>query len=425
MADMGMLSFQTPEEVALARKAEEDARNMQMSQMGLGQSARYGMLSAGSALGNAIGAATGYVDPNEARAQKIQQVMSSPDSDLNTSKGMLAKAAELRTIDPRLSMQLLLKGRELEKQEQAAVLNTAKANYYNREKPDPKEIMMLEIANDPEETPEKRKMAADWLAKNGKGGSGGTGRTQTLSTSVGMLNFDPYTKRYTYADGSDVPADKLRSMTPIGNDPTNAAAVATAKAGGVEVGKAAGGALAQLPKIENDLVTIQGLGTKLFNHPGYKSLVGAGFPGLKYLQGSAVPGAKALVDQIQGIGYLMAREELRSQGQVTEGEATAATAAFNRMNAATSEADFREAYNDFVKRVDNVRSILRQKAGMKFDQSPFQTAPVAPVVPTSPVTKPFSGVTSPSQVKQMFQNGTLNREQAKAILADMEARGVK
>lgn len=122
MADMGMLSFQTPEEVALARKAAEDARNMQMSQIGLGQSARYGMLSAGSALGNAIGAATGYVDPNEVRAQKTQQVMSSPDSDLNTSKGMLAKAAELRTIDPRLSMQLLLKGRELEKQEQAAVL---------------------------------------------------------------------------------------------------------------------------------------------------------------------------------------------------------------------------------------------------------------------------------------------------------------
>ena len=126
MADMGMLSFQTPEEVAAARRAAEDARNIQMSQMGLGQSARYGMLSAGSALGNAVGAATGYVDPNEARAQKTQQVMSSPDSDLNTSKGMLAKAAELRTIDPRLSMQLLLKGRELEKQEQAAALAARK-----------------------------------------------------------------------------------------------------------------------------------------------------------------------------------------------------------------------------------------------------------------------------------------------------------
>ena len=133
MADMGMLSFQTPEEVALARKAAEDARNMQMSQMGLGQSARYGMLSAGSALGNAIGAATGYVDPNEARAQKTQQVMSSPDSDLNTSKGMLAKAAELRTIDPRLSMQLLLKGRELEKQEQAAVLAGRKQDFIETE----------------------------------------------------------------------------------------------------------------------------------------------------------------------------------------------------------------------------------------------------------------------------------------------------
>ncbi len=387
-----------------------------------------GMYQAGGMLGGMGAEALGGRNIAVENARRTEQIMGEGDTDLSTAAGLLAKADQFRKAgDLRTATALAMKGRELEKQEQAAVLNTAKANYYNREKPDPKEIMMLEIANDPEETPEKRKMAADWLAKNGKGGSSGTGRTQTLSTSVGMLNFDPYTKKYTYADGSDVPADKLRSMTPIGNDPTNAAAVATAKSGGTEVGKAAGGALVQLPKIENYLVTVQELGTKLFNHPGYKSLVGAGFPGLKYLQGSAVPGAKALVDQIQGIGYLMAREELRGQGQVTEGEATAATAAFNRMNTATSEADFRDAYNDFVKRVDNVRGILRQKAGMTFEQRPsVNTQPqTTPAVPTSPVTKPFSGVTNPNQVKQMFQNGTLNREQAKAILADMEARGVK
>ena len=382
-----------------------------------------GMYQAGGMLGGMGAEALGGRNIAVENARRTEQIMGEGDSDLNTSKGMLAKAAELRTIDPRLSMQLLLKGRELEKQEQAAVLNTAKANYYNREKPDPKEIMMLEIANDPEETPEKRKMAADWLAKNGKGGSSGTGRTQTLSTSVGMLNFDPYTKKYTYADGSDVPADKLRSMTPIGNDPTNAAAVATAKSGGTEVGKAAGGALVQLPKIENDLVTVQELGTQLFDHPGYKSLVGAGFPGLKYLQGSAVPGAKALVDQIQGISYLMAREELKGQGQVTEGEANAATAAFSRMNTATSEKDFRSAYDDFVKRVENVREILRKKASMTFDQGQYQDTPVAPTVSTIP-TKPFSGVTTPQQVKAMVGK-SITRDQARAILLDMKSRGIE
>lgn len=146
MADMGMLSFQTPEEVALARKAAEDARNMQMSQMGLGQSARYGMLSAGSALGNAIGAATGYVDPNEARAQKTQQVMSSPDSDLNTSKGMLAKAAELRTIDPRLSMQLLLKANEMKKQEAAAALAARKQEFQEQDAMNFKREQLLQQA---------------------------------------------------------------------------------------------------------------------------------------------------------------------------------------------------------------------------------------------------------------------------------------
>lgn len=122
MADMGMLSFQTPEEVAAARRLSDEQQVRDLSKMSAGEWGNYGLLTSAQSMGRAIGAATGYVDPNEARAQKTQQVMSSPDSDLNTSKGMLAKAAELRTIDPRLSMQLLLKGRELEKQEQAAVL---------------------------------------------------------------------------------------------------------------------------------------------------------------------------------------------------------------------------------------------------------------------------------------------------------------
>ena len=126
MADMGMLSFQTPEEVAAARRLSDEQQVRDLSKMSAGEWGNYGLLTSAQSMGRAIGAATGYVDPNEARAQKTQQVMSSPDSDLNTSKGMLAKAAELRTIDPRLSMQLLLKGRELEKQEQAAAIASRK-----------------------------------------------------------------------------------------------------------------------------------------------------------------------------------------------------------------------------------------------------------------------------------------------------------
>ena len=190
MADMGMLSFQTPEEVALARKSAEDARNMQMSQMGLGQSARYGMLSAGSALGNAIGAATGYVDPNEVRAQKTQQVMSSPDSDLNTSKGMLVKAAELRTIDPRLSMQLLLKGRELEKQEQAAAHLTAKDDLAERRF---QEAEKVRIANDAQAKADaleaKIQMAKDKLAQEEREGKRDDARVREIAKMVNMLGY--------------------------------------------------------------------------------------------------------------------------------------------------------------------------------------------------------------------------------------------
>lgn len=421
-AQYGGMFGPSPEEALAARQQQiqDNARrdlNLTPIQQAQAQWGEFGGM-----LGDAVGGAMGYENPAVARAKKIQEATRGADT--TSADGLLSVAAKLNSMGLYREAQMAAdKSREVAKSQQELELSKAHAAYYAKDKADPKEVMMLEIANDPAESPEKRKMAADWLAKNGKGSPGGTGRTQTLNTSVGMLNFDPYSKKYTYADGSDVPPEMLRMMTPIGNDPTNAAAVASAKAGGTEVGKAAGGAQVQLPKIENDLSTVQALGTKLFNHPGYKSLVGAGFPGMKYLQGSAVPGAKALVDQIQGIGYLMAREELRGQGQVTEGEATAATAAFNRMNTATSEADFREAYDDFVKRVENVRNILRQKASMTFGQ---QTAkPVTHATENASTVKPFSGIRTPYDVRNQLKAGSITREQANRILYDMEQNGVQ
>lgn len=163
MADMGMLSFQTPEEVAAARRLSDEQQVRDLSKMSAGEWGNYGLLTSAQSMGRAIGAATGYVDPNEARAQKTQQIMSSPDSDLNTSKGMLAKAAELRTIDPRLSMQLLLKGRELEKQEQAAAIE------FKNLPPEVQALMQVEKleADDPKSSAAKGIRA--WLEQKSKG----------------------------------------------------------------------------------------------------------------------------------------------------------------------------------------------------------------------------------------------------------------
>jgi len=431
MADMTGLFGPSSYEIEQQRLAQARQNAFNYSQMNATQRGVMGLHNAGSMFGGLGARALGGVDPAVQNAQITHEA--AKQFDTSTPEGLMQYAAKIKEYDPSRATQAVMMARKMHADaavaEREKRLADARIANLTRDKADPKEILMLEIANDPNEPEEKRKMAAAWLAKNGSGGGrvGGTGRTQTLNTSIGMLNFDPYAKTYKYADGSDVPQELLREMKPIGNDPTNAAAVATAKSGGTAIGKSAGEAMAHLPKIDSDITTINDLGNQLFNHPGYKNLVGAGFPGLKYLQGSDVPGAQAFVDQIQGVGYLMAREELRGQGQVTEGEAKAATAAFNRMNTATSEKDFRKAYNDFVKRVENVREILRKKSSMTFDQRQYQTPTQA--LPTrqvdQPILKPFSGVTTPAQVKQLLKNETISREQARAMLVEMESMGIK
>lgn len=435
MAEMIGMFGPSPYEIEQQRLAQADRAAYEFANMNAAQRGAMGLYKAGGMLGGLGAKALGGVDPAVQSAQATQEA--AKQFDTSTPEGLMQFAAKIKEYDPNRATQAVMLARKMQAEADKLAMENkladARIANYMREKPDPKEIMMLEIANDPDEPEEKRKMAAAWLAKNSAAAKGGTGRTQTLNTSIGMLNFDPYEKKYTYADGSPVPAEMLRGMKPIGNDAANAAAVATAKSGGTAVGKSAGEAMTNLPKIESDITVIRDLGNQLFSHPGYKNLVGAGWPGMKYLQGSDVPGAKSFVDQIQGIGYLMAREELRGQGQVTEGEANAATAAFNRMNIATSEKDFRDAYNDFVKRVDRVREILRNRAGMTFDQSQYQTRQAQNVQTTSlqsqdvkATQKPFRNViTSVEQAFDLYRNGVLTRDSANAIIHELKTSGVK
>jgi len=67
---------------------------------------------------------------------------------------------------------------------------------------------------------------------------------------------------------------------------------------------------------------------------------------------------------------------------------------------------------DFIK---NKRSVLNKALNTENSINSDRTPP----------TNAFGGVSTPDQVKQLFQSGKLKREQAKAILADMESRGVK
>lgn len=87
------------------------------------QRAAGGMYQAGGQLGMMGVNALGMVNPQMQQANRQEQIMSTEGTDLSSSKGLLAKADEFRKAgDLRTAMALTLKGKEIEKQEQAAAL---------------------------------------------------------------------------------------------------------------------------------------------------------------------------------------------------------------------------------------------------------------------------------------------------------------
>jgi hypothetical protein len=94
-------------------------------------------------------------------------------------------------------------------------------------------------------------------------------------------------------------------------------------------------------------------------HPGFKSAVGTkGASSLwgfreKPLAGTDAAGFMAMYDQVKGGAFLQAVQSMRGTGALSDTEGRAATSAITRMNAATSEADFIRAAQDFRTAIKN------------------------------------------------------------------------
>lgn len=92
----------------------------------------------------------------------------------------------------------------------------------------------------------------------------------------------------------------------------------------------------------------------LVNHPGRKGNVWWHGKGSSFLPDGSIPGNTAAGDalnrlnQIKGGAFLEAFKALKGGGQVTEIEGKKATDAKNRMNRATSEAEFNAAASDYI-----------------------------------------------------------------------------
>ena len=440
-ADMGLFG-PSPWEIQQAQQQQIDTKASNFARMSPFEKAGMMMYQGGAGLAGAVAPMFGGVNVAQQQAAQQQEAMQGVDT--STPEGLLKLAQRVKDFNPSRALQLVAEARKMREEDSQSKLREAQAKWYENRAPGlisyNSEIgpVTFNPADGTYQDGEGNPLSKDELSKltltRSTGAAGGKGNAKTTQLVPGA---DGFMHRVEKGIGGKSEIARDENGDPVTVAQFNVdlkTQLAQGGAGGKKMGEINADAQAQLPKVEQQVANVKYLGDQLFAHPGYQQLVGAGFPGLKALAGSNVPGAAALFGNIQGIAYLMAREELRGQGQVTEGEANMALAAFNRMNTTMNEKDFRAAYNDFVQRVENVRELLKTKGSLRFNipqvSAPTTAAPmpqgVTPQTPVAPM--PFSvTANSKNEVKAAYKAGkfgpvgspeALNR--ANIILNQME-----
>lgn len=407
-----------------------------------------GLYQAGGMLGGMAAKALGGYNPNVKMAEDAQTIQKGIDH--TTSEGLLAGAQKLKDVNPALAAKYVQAAQALKTKEAEINLKNAQATKALREPSfrDYEYEKMMEIINDPDSTDEQKKLAQariDALNAKGKGGIFGAGTVKRMATSIGEVIFDPATKKYTFADGSEVPAEQLRAMVPLGNDPTNAGAVAQAKAGSKTKAEDMAKAQAALPEATNSYNQALSVIDAVEKDPAYKSLIGFSWtPGAKLIPGSKEAGLDAYLQQLSALAEMHQREKLKGTGQITDYESNMARGAIFRASTAQSEEAYRKALADFKFWMGKSMEALHQRADTPFKappsaaiasmpqvSAPSNAAPmpqgVAPTTPVAPMPNSgvpaFSGIRTKEDVRTAYQAGKLTKSQANAILSDMKAQG--
>lgn len=109
-----------------------------------------------------------------------------------------------------------------------------------------------------------------------------------------------------------------------------------------------------MPKLRSTVKRALSEGSQLVKHPGFEAAVGmpnpfrGGLGPLGTVRGTSARGFKDRLDQAQGGAFLNAFEALKGAGAITETEGQKATVALSRMNAASSESEFKSALQDYM-----------------------------------------------------------------------------
>lgn len=407
-----------PWEVEQQQQQAQHSRAMEMSKMDANQWANYGLMSGTAGLARMLGAKNPAVE----QAQSIQEIQKGIDH--STPDGLIEGASKIKDINPSLAMKYVQAAQTLKEKEAGINLKNAQATRALTGPRDYEYESMMEILNDPDSTDDQKKQAQariDALNARKAGTAGGGGAAQFKTDENGFVyRMDKATgesKQVLKPDGTPLKAAEA--------SPELKAKLAQGGASGKVIGEAGGKATVDLidavPTAEMQIKQLDAL----VSHPGLAGAVGVGLPYANKVPGSKEADFAARFEQIKGGVFLQAFNSLRGGGQITESEGSKATAALLRAQYAQSEVEFKEAIREYVGYIKTGLERLQKKSNLRTSDVPAfaNTAPAPQQNPSATSNIPFS-FTTPQQVKQAIGK-TISRDDARAILLDMKARGIE
>jgi hypothetical protein len=162
------------------------------------------------------------------------------------------------------------------------------------------------------------------------------------------------------------------------------------RAGQIDLAKESAAAKAMLPKArlnaENAFKNVD----EILSHPGLSAVVGVpditkgGF-GAFEVPGTPAAGFRARLKQLQGTAFLEAYTTLKGGGAIANAEGQKAEQAVARMDTAQTEAEFREAMNDYKSAIRRGLDAMEEIANMS--DAPSKASSGRRSAPTSPPAK--------------------------------------
>lgn len=147
------------------------------------------------------------------------------------------------------------------------------------------------------------------------------------------------------------------------------AAGEAAKTEGRKVGEYRAAARQKLPGAVRSAKATTGLIQKFLAHPGFSAVVGMPEPfkggfGVYNVRGTRAKDAESLYKQIGDTSFVAGVEALKGTGPISEKEGEAAKAAIQRMSSALSEAEFKQAAQEYVDAMERGIAAMRDVAAM-------------------------------------------------------------